>query len=240
MKNRNLLLLTMFVITSFLSLYILPPINASESLTLNPIANSCVSNVGAGEEYLTVRYEEGLKWVTYFAFNLSEIPSGASVDSAVLKIKTKLALNSAWVSAYSSSNAEWSTTGMSWDTKPNVDNYFDAVWVTANEEWYTWESSSFKDAVSDAFRETGKLTVMLRSGLLIDQTGWIIFYPDAKLEVTYAPEKKTPDLALSPVWAIVVAVIIFFGALIIAVIAIIYLVRKRQNRRTSSKVELRD
>jgi hypothetical protein len=170
-------------------------INATETITLEPIAYRCVSNTGAGEDYLTVSYEEGLKWVTYFAFNLSEIPSGASVDSAVLKIKTELVSGSAWVSAYSSSNAEWSITGISWDTKPNVDKYFDAVWVSANEEWYTWESSSFTDAVSDAFRVTGKLTVMLKSGLLIDQTGFIIFYPDAKLEVTYTPPKIDPIIS---------------------------------------------
>lgn len=89
-------------------------------------------------------------------------------------------------------------TGISWDTKPNVDEYVDAVWVSAHEEWYTWESSSLMEAVSAAFQETGRLTVMLKSGLLIDQTGDIIFYPDAKLEITYTPETKPSELTEIP------------------------------------------
>jgi len=67
--------------------------------------------------------------------------------------------------------------------------------VSTHEEWYIWESSFFTDDVSNAFHETGKLTVMLRSGFLIDQTGFVIFYPNAKLEVEYTPETLPPVVA---------------------------------------------
>ena len=195
MKNRYLFFFLMFVPMSFSLLSFLPLVNASESMTLNPIADKCVSNIGGGEEYLTVRYEEGLKWLSFFAFNLSEIQGGSSIDSAVLKIKTQFVIDAVWVSAYSSSNADWVQTGMSWDTKPEVDESIDAEWVSTHEEWYTWESSFFTDDVSDAFQETGELTVMLRSGFLVDQIGHIIFYPDAKLEVNYTLETLPPVIA---------------------------------------------
>ncbi len=166
-----------------------PSVNATKTLTLNPIAWRCLSNIGAGEEDLTVRYEQGLVWISYLAFNLSEIPPGASIDSAILKLKTRVVITSAYISAYCSSNAEWVKTGMSWDTKPDVDDYATAEWVSAWEEWYFWE---MKKEVSDAFAETGELTVALKSGLLVNQKGFAIFYPDAKLEITYTIDTSAP------------------------------------------------
>jgi len=221
----------MLIVMSFSSLRFLPVVNASESITLDPIADRCVSNIGTTEEDLTVRYEDGLKWLSFLAFNLSEIPSGASIDSATLKVKTYFVFSQAYVSAYCSSNADWVETGMSWDTKPDVDDYVGAEWISTHEEWYTWKSWYLKDAVSDAFQETGKFTVMLRSGAVVDQTGHIIFYPDAKLEITYDPEPKSSELTLIPLWAIVAGVSILLGVLIIVAIVVIFFVRKRRNTR---------
>lgn len=212
--------------------------NASESTTLYPIATKCVSNLGDGETDLTVRYEDGFKWISFLAFNLSEIPSGASIDSAMLKVKTEFVLKQVWVSAYCSSNADWVETGMSWDTRPDVDEYVDAVWVSTHEEWYTWESWSLTDAVSDAFQETGKLTVMFRSGFLVDQAGAVTFYPNAKLQIAYTPETKPSELIEKPLWAIVVGGLILLGVSIIGVIAIVYFVRKGRNRRKNSSAGL--
>lgn len=234
MKYKHLFWLVILVVFSFSSLYSLPFVQASESITLDPIADKCVSNIGAGEEDLTVRYEDGLKWLSFLAFNLSEIPSNASIDSAMLKVKTYFVFDSAYVSAYCSSNADWVETGMSWDTKPVVDDYSGAEWISTHEEWYTWDSWYLKDAVSDAFAETGKFTVMLRSGALTDQTGHIIFYPNAKLEITYTTETKSSELTLIPLWAIIAGVLILLGVLIIAVIVVIYFVRKRLNTRKTS------
>ena len=228
MKHRSLLLFIIFIVTSFLSVYFLPFVKASESITLYSIGAKCVSNVGFAVDDLTVHYWEGAKWISFFAFNLSEIPAGSSVDNVVLKIKTKLAIDSAWVSAYSSSNAEWVETGMSWDSKPDMGETVDAALVSTHEEWYIWESSSFTEAVSDAFAETGRLTVMLKSGFLIDQKGYITFYPDAKLEITYTPETEPLELFEIPLWAIIVGVTILLGVPIIGVIVVIYFVRKRQ------------
>jgi len=242
MKKQTLLLtaLTFALILSMKSVA-----TDTESITLNPIAYKCVMNMGNAEEALTVRYEEGLKWLSFFAFNLSEIPAGSSIDSAVLKIKTKFVIDWAWVSAYSSSNAGWVQTGMSWDTKPKVDESIDSVWVDIHNEWYAWESSFFTDDVEDAFSETGELTVMLRSGFLIDQVGHIIFYPDAKLEITYTrapvPETKTEteiwELTGISLWGIIVAFFVLFGLCIVGVIVVIYFVRKRGVTRRPSDTD---
>ena len=240
MKKQTLLLtaLTFALILSMKSVA-----TDTESITLNPIAYKCVMNMGNAEEALTVRYEEGLKWLSFFAFNLSEIPAGSSIDSAVLKIKTKFVIDWAWVSAYSSSNAGWVQTGMSWDTKPKVDESIDSVWVDIHNEWYAWESSFFTDDVEDAFSETGELTVMLRSGFLIDQVGHIIFYPDAKLEITYTrapvPETKTEIWELTGIslWGIIVAFFVLFGLCIVGVIVVIYFVRKRGVTRRPSDTD---
>ena len=184
----------MFGIAIFLSLWVLPSVSALENMSLNPIATRCVSNIDDTGTDLIVRYDDGFKWLSFLAFNLSEIPSGASIDSAVLKVKTQLVLNPSWISAYSSSNADLVETGMSWVTKPNVDDYIDAVWVSTHEEWYTWESWYLTDAVSDAFQETGKLTVMFRSGLYTDQNGHTIFYPNAIMEIAYTLETQPPNI----------------------------------------------
>lgn len=231
MKYKYLFLFVMLTVMSLSSLCFLPVVNASESITLDPIADKCVSNMGATEEDLTVRYEEGLKWLSFLAFNLSEIPSGASIDSAMLKVKTYFVFSQAYVSAYCSSNIDWVDTGMSWDTKPDVDDYGGAEWISTHEEWYTWESWYLTDAVSDAFEETGEFTVMLRSGALTDQTGHIIFYPDAKLEITYDPETKSSELTLIPLWTIIAGISIFLGVSIIIAIIVIYFARKRRNTR---------
>ena len=146
-KHRCVFLFMMFIVMSFSSFCFLPFADASESITLHPIADKCVSNMGDGGGDLIAGYEEGVKWISFLAFNLSEISSGASIDSAMLKVKTEVVYKRAWVSAYCSSNADWVETGMSWDTKPDVDEYVDAVWVSAHEEWYTWESSSLSPYV---------------------------------------------------------------------------------------------
>jgi hypothetical protein len=84
-----------FIFINLLSPAFLSVVNASVSVTLAPIANRYVSNMGDVGSDLMVRYEEGFKWISFLAFNLSEIPPGSSVDFVMLKLKTQLVLKRA-------------------------------------------------------------------------------------------------------------------------------------------------
>ena len=107
-----------------------------ETLTFEPLVYECVSNLVC-DEGLIVRYESGFVWISYLAFDLSETPPGAEVESAVLQLKADAVIKYVWVSVYWSSNIEWAKKGISWETKSDIDDYADAKWISVWEEWYS-------------------------------------------------------------------------------------------------------
>jgi len=180
--------------------YLTPLVNASETMTLDPIASVNVSNTGEVErqpgELKVYYFQPGVKEISYLAFNLSEIPPGAVIDSVVFKVKSEVFTSAAWISAYCTYDTEWVKTGMSWESRPNLEKYVGAARVSLLNEWYFLNSSFFKEAISEALTETSQLTIGLEYGLFHQDVyeGIVIFYPNAELEITYTPDTSAPTL----------------------------------------------
>lgn len=163
-------------------------LDAERTIILNPIGYKCVSNIGVGGDgYLVVRYEAGLKWVSYVAFNLSEIPPSAKIESVKLKLQTYISQKSTWVSVFNTSDTGWVKVGFSWENRPSLDTLLATKWVAAWEEWYAWEHSYLTLAVKSGLATTRNIGLALQSYFLSDVMGCIYFYDNAKLEIAYRP-----------------------------------------------------
>lgn len=215
--EHRVLCIILFVTFLFPHLVYSTP-SVTETLTLTPIACKCVSNTGVRPSDLVVRFDrEKNEWISYMAFNLSEIPSWVSIDYAVFEIKAQSVLEPTKISACCSPDAAWVTTNMTWLTKPELNKYLGDQQVSTSKEWYSWSYSTLEtygcaltDMVLYALAETGMLTIQLRSGFLayldhqkivrISQFGHVIFYSDARLEITYPPTPPTiENVNVSPV-----------------------------------------
>jgi len=192
--------------------------DAVNTMTLNPIACKSVSNIGVPIDLVVSYSRGGNEWITYIAFNLSGIPKWFSINRAVFKMRAKSVVESSEISACCSSDARWIESDMTWSTKPVLTKYLGEHNVTTAEEEYSWDYSSMQvygctlaDEVARARDETGRFTIQLRSGMLgymgqtvirISLFGETIFYPDAKLEITYTISDTSPpaisDISMTP------------------------------------------
>lgn len=199
-NHKQLFSIVLFMTLVSLHLFsLVQSVNAAKTVTLNPIDYKSVSQANGGsskEEVMVFSIEYGIKSIAYIAFDLSELPENAIPTSTVLNIKSEAISYTCWISAFCSINADWVETGITWDTKPDLGDYVDAVYVDTMREWYSWESDSLTEAVLRAFKETNKLTIALKTGIRDTyQYGLIIFYPDAKLEITYILDTSAPTFS---------------------------------------------
>ena len=185
--------------------------NATEIITLEPIADATVSNFAASgnNTELKVGLLSGVAWVTYIMFDLSNIPSNAIMESVKLKLKSKTFFleGNKYVRALNSST-EWIEDEITWDNKPERDRWLDTEWVELMKEWYVWDCTW----ALTSKREKLSIALELSSGM----DGYVVFYSreseyKPQLEVKYSPPSKI-DPTLEAI-ATVVAVIGLIGVL---------------------------
>jgi len=173
-----LIVVIIFVFCPIQILSVLSSASTEKNIILEPIAYECICNVGEVKtNYLVVRYEQGLKWVSYIAFNLSDIPIGAEIKTVKLKLKTCVVEKSSWISVFNTTDVKWISTGISWDNRPNLDKLLATQWVTTFEEWYEWEHEYLTRAVKSAFSNEGVIGLALQSYLLTDVSGGFFSIP---------------------------------------------------------------
>ena len=85
---KQLIIIFLIISVILCLIHFIPLVDSTETLTLTPIACASISNFGDVESEMLVYFAEGVKFVSYFIFNTSSIPAGASIDSAILKVKT--------------------------------------------------------------------------------------------------------------------------------------------------------
>ena len=213
MERKYVLWLPLLVV--FISQFaLIPSTNATETITLEPIADATVSNATElnNNTELKVGRLYGVSWITYIMFDLSNIPSNAIIESVKLKLKSKTFIpeGNRWVRAINSST-EWIEDEITWDNKPERDRWLDTEWVELLQKWYVW------DCATALTTKREKLSIALE--LLSGMDGYVIFYAreseyKPQLEVKHSlpqpPTKIDPTLEAI---AIVVAVIGLIGVL---------------------------
>ncbi|MGQ9691200.1 MAG: DNRLRE domain-containing protein [Thermoproteota archaeon] len=196
MERKYVVWLPLLVV--FISQFaLIPSTNATEIITLEPIADATVSNATESDNNteLKVGCLYGVSWITYIMFDLSSIPSNAIIESVKLKLKSKTFISEGnrWVRAINSST-EWIEDEVTWDNKPERDRWLDTEWVELLKEWYVW------DCTTALTTKREKLSIALE--LLSGMDGYVIFYAreseyKPQLEVKYSlsqPPPKIPNL----------------------------------------------
>jgi len=140
----------------------------TSSPKLYPTDDSQVQE-GLPDNNYGTRYNMYVGWVenifktewSYLKFNLSSIPSGATINNAVLNLATQygpshppgFTPDNMWIEAWNVDNDNWHETGIgdniTWNHKPAMgttllDNKYvvASVWVGQNK-WYSWDATSF-------------------------------------------------------------------------------------------------
>ncbi|MGQ9642183.1 MAG: DNRLRE domain-containing protein [Candidatus Bathycorpusculaceae bacterium] len=169
---------------------LISPINATETITLEPMADATVCNAAesGNNTELKVGRLYGVAWVTYIMFDLSNIPTDAIVESVKLKLKSKTFFleGNKYVRALNSST-EWIEDEITWDNKPERDRWLDTEWVELIHEWYVWDCTW----ALTSKREKLSIALELSSGM----DGYVMFYSreseyKPQLEVKYSPPSK--------------------------------------------------
>jgi len=147
---------------------------------LEAIADATVSpSQGGNETELKVGRLYGIAWITYVMFDLSDIPTNATIESMELKLKSEVFIleGNRWIRAANSS-VGWTENEINWDTKPERYKWLDTQWIELMEEWYSWDCTN-------APLHEGKLSIALE--LLEGMDGYVIFY---SRETEYKPQLK--------------------------------------------------
>lgn len=237
----------------FLSLLLLialtPSVNVAETKTLEAIADSSVEAELPDEifgdrswleiETFLIEYEYG-EWgrevIAYVMFDLSDIPSDATIESAELKLFTVAVCEARPVGTHYSPEDAWIEAGITWNNKPSyAETPTDVITISEEDKWYSWDvTSDLKKALGDR-----SLTEVLKCEDVRDHVNtWIWFTSkdyglgkEPKLEVSYTVPTPTPSDATLVIMVIVILVIgvIGFSA---------YAFTKRQKKPTSLNIQI--
>ena len=188
------LLVLALLVTSALAI---PPVQAPrDKKTLNPKADSCARsdspawNTGR-EWYLWVeeRFEEML---SFLMFDLSQIPSGATIERAKLRLHTTGDTSKkAPVSVYHCPSNDWTEEGITYNNKPAFSpEPVDTANVTTPMTWYEWNVTA---TVQSAFEADGKrLSLVLKA----DTYGLVQFQSKNDPLARPPPEDTRPQLVV--------------------------------------------
>ena len=193
---------------------LISPINATETITLEPIADATVCNAAesGNNTELKVGRLYGVAWVRYIMFDLSNIPTDAIIESVKLKLKSKTFLpeGNRWVRGLNSST-KWIEDEITWDNKPERDRWLDTEWVELFNEWYVWDCTW----ALTSKREKLSIALELSSGM----DGYVVFYsresdytPQLEVEYSLTPPPPKIDPTVSAI-ATVVGIIGLIGVL---------------------------
>lgn len=176
LRNKVLLsslvvLVLLFTSTTTISIVQAP----QETKTLEPKADSSVSsespNFNVGRYYkleVWVSFEERF---SFLMFDLSEIPSGAVIEEAKLRLYTSGdESKKAPISVYHCPSNDWTEDGITYNNKPSFSTTpIDTANVTNTFTWYTWNVTG---TVQSTVKATDKrLSLVLKA----DSQGWVEF-----------------------------------------------------------------
>ena len=125
----------------------MPLVRAPNTLMLTPIADSYVSvgdqNVNfGGSSYLRVwNWSATLGYRTYLKFDLTSIPSGATIESAELELYDSYRTGDATsnVEAHYCPDSSWTEIGITWNNAPTFEPTPSATTQVAfADKWYSW------------------------------------------------------------------------------------------------------
>lgn len=193
---------------SFLSIHV-SAFEASVTETTNPTpvadayVNSYYSDENNGDS--SFLYVENSEWGTskliFIRFDLSSIPTEATIKSAQLKLYAAVALDGGDVSAYYVRDDTWRELGLTYDNRPNISNT-----LTSTEEGVSsgsWRSWDITEDVLEAFHDDKLLTEALMWENATEygcihffsrESGW-----PPKLEITYTiPTSPTTTPTITP------------------------------------------
>jgi hypothetical protein len=140
---------TLLVLTPLLMLVLVtsPTQVAQEMKTLTPIADSYVWNEGPDNNWGR-EWQLRLEWATiyetlaYLMFDLSEVPSGATIEDAELRLYAIAGDVPALVSVYYCPSNNWTEDGITYNSKPSFSpSPIDTANITAPSwppGWYSW------------------------------------------------------------------------------------------------------
>jgi hypothetical protein len=155
MKQRKFTLFTKLVIASSLVILLSSPyitktiaVLPASQVTLKPTDDTYVdssnpsSNYG-GQGYLIIENYQLLgtsyECIVWLKFNLSSVPSGASIDEATLQLFTTVVDETFNVTAYYCSDNDWTELGITWNNYPRIGFIpVDSVLAKTQDQWYNW------------------------------------------------------------------------------------------------------
>jgi hypothetical protein len=196
-KNMKKIVILLVLMLVFIIL-LMPSISAStKTVELIPIEDSAISYSMPDFNFGSVigLYVEGIycieSWCfgykSYLKFDLSEIPSAATVTSAELKLyKPSTSSGNSAVSVFYCSNNNWNELVINWNNAPSFESTpIDTHYSVAFEGWYSWTVTK---AVNKAL-SVGTLTLVLDEQ---GQNALSGFYSKDNLD-----QEKKPKLIIS-------------------------------------------
>ena len=121
---------------------------SSESVSLTPIADAHVSSVEGdegsnygGKSYLEISNAKNPyqgKSIGYIMFDLSDIPTGSSIESAVVRLKCSTATETHTIGIHYCSNNDWEEFEITWKNKPSYRSDATSTRRVGKEDWYEW------------------------------------------------------------------------------------------------------
>lgn len=226
--------ITFVLATLFLSSICLVASVHADSATINPIADAMVAKVGpdtnlGSQDVLRVSNATGSgsfgECHAYLMFDLSSVPSSATIDSATLSLyaSSSTTMATETIEVHYVSDNSWTETTITWNNAPAYAATPTAsVEVTTASQTYSW---TITDDVKTALGSADKKLSLALVTPTTTVSGDVLFQSKENtnmpaLDITYS----MPSAGLS-IWIYVAAIVVIIG--VIAVLAFVFLRRKK-------------
>jgi len=227
MKKAVFLMVSFLLTFTLITRDFVLPVNADQTTTLNPIADAYVSSAEGelssnfgGKSYLQVANSGNLftgECFGFLKFDLTEIPSEATISSAKLELYTGVSVTSTHtIRVHYCSDDSWTEFGITCENYPSFTSAItDSAIVASTGKWYEWDITS---VVQTAVESNRKLTLVLSSDYH-EGADWVWFYSKdqeyswmeeykPKLTVCYQVEGKPTDLTSAIIGGIILLAIV--------------------------------
>lgn len=169
-----------------------------------------------------------LRFAVYFAFNFSEFPDDAIVQYAVFDVKARVVFDACYVDTYYFPAADWIQANLTKETAPYVGSIIDSHFILDAEEWQSYTSTSFVEAVAKACGEKGLFTVCLKAQSNAYEDSTIGFYTAAEIDSTYKPLAPEPTPSPSIPEFPSNAFIMFFAISVLITLIAVFIKNQKQ------------